>query len=64
MPVSDVSFNVCNNEIYLSISLHSRRKSIVFYSGIIAIIRSNELPDSPSARDTKSPSRVIAIIIR
>jgi hypothetical protein len=46
------------NETYLAISLHCWRKNIVFYSRIMAITR------SPGARDTKSYSRVIAIIIR
>jgi hypothetical protein len=42
-PVSNVSFSLSNNETYLSISLHSRRKSMVcinvFYSRIMAITR-------------------------
>jgi hypothetical protein len=52
-----------NNKTYLSISLHSRRKSIAFYSRLMAITRSDELRHSSAARDTKSSSRVIAIII-
>jgi hypothetical protein len=61
--VSNVSFNWSNNEIYLTISLHSRSKSIVFYSRIMA--RSDELRHSPATRDTKSPHEYpIAIIIR
>jgi hypothetical protein len=36
--ISNVSFSLSNNETYLSISLHSRRKSIVFYSRIMAIL--------------------------
>jgi hypothetical protein len=43
--------------------LFSRRKSIVFYSRIMAITRSDELRHSPPAHDTKSSSRVLAIII-
>jgi hypothetical protein len=53
-----------NNETYLSMSLHSRGKSIAFYSRIMAITRSDELGLSPAARDTKLSSRAIAIIIR
>jgi hypothetical protein len=53
-----------NNETYLSISLHSRRKSIVFYSRIMAITGSEELRHWPAPRDIKSASRVIAIIFR
>jgi hypothetical protein len=49
---------------YLSISLDSRRQSIVLYLRIMAVARSDELRHSPAARDTKSSSRVIAIIIR
>jgi hypothetical protein len=41
--------------VYLSFSLRSRRKSIVFYSRIMAITRSNELRHLPAARDTRSP---------
>jgi hypothetical protein len=37
---------------------------MVFYSRIMAITRSGELRHSLAARDTKSSSRVIAIIIR
>jgi hypothetical protein len=48
--LSNVSFNLSNDEIYLSISLHSRRKSIVFYSRIMAITRSDELRHSPAVR--------------
>jgi hypothetical protein len=59
-----VSFSLSNNETYLSISLHSCRKSIVFYSRIMAITPSGELRHSPLARYTKSSSRVIVIIIR
>jgi hypothetical protein len=44
-------FSLSNNETYLSISLHSRRKNIVFYSRIMAIPRSDELRHSPAARD-------------
>jgi hypothetical protein len=46
------SFSLSNNETYLSISLHSRRKSVVFYSRKMAINRLEELPHSPAARDT------------
>jgi hypothetical protein len=53
--ISNVSFSLSNNETYLSISLHSRRKSIVFYSRIMAITRSDELRHSLAARDTKHP---------
>jgi hypothetical protein len=54
--VSSVNqFSLSNNETYLSISLHSRRKSIVFYSRITAITRSDELRHSLAARDTKHP---------
>jgi hypothetical protein len=62
--VSNVSFSLFNNEIYLSISLHSRRKSIVIYLRIVAITRSDKLRHSPAASDTESSSPVIAIIIR
>jgi hypothetical protein len=71
MSVSNVSFSLSNHETYLSIALHSRKKSIVriLYfsfrnSRIMAIIRSAELRHSPAACDTKSSSRVTAIIIR
>jgi hypothetical protein len=50
--------------MYLSIFLHSRRKSIVFYSQVMAITHSDDLRHSLSARVTKSTSRVIAIITR
>jgi hypothetical protein len=50
--VSNVSLS--NNETYLSISLHSRGKSIVFYSRLMGITHSDELRHSPSARVTKS----------
>jgi hypothetical protein len=53
--ISNVSFSLSNNETYLSISLHSRRKSIVFYPRITAITRSDELRHSLAARDTKHP---------
>jgi hypothetical protein len=46
------------NGIYLSISLHTRRKSIVFYSRKMATTRSDELRHSPAARDTKSSSAI------
>jgi hypothetical protein len=61
---SNVSFSFSNNETILSIFRHSRRKSIIFYSRMMAITRSEELRQSPSTRDTKSASRVIRIIIR
>jgi hypothetical protein len=56
-------FSLSNNETYLSISLHSRRKNIVFYSRIMAIPRSDELRHSPAARD-KIILRSNSIIIR
>jgi hypothetical protein len=40
--VLNFSFSLSNNETYLSISVHSRRKSIVFFLQIIAITRSDE----------------------
>jgi hypothetical protein len=63
MSVSNVRFRLSNNETYLSISLQSCRKSIVFYSRIRAITCSDELRHSPAARDIKSSSQVIALII-
>jgi hypothetical protein len=61
-PVSNVSFSLSNNETYLSILFIVVEK--VFYSQIMTITRSDELCHSPATRDTKSSSRVIAIIIR
>jgi hypothetical protein len=55
--------SLSNNETYLSVPLYCRRKSIVFFSRIMDITCSDELRHMPSARDTKSVSRVIAIII-
>jgi hypothetical protein len=55
------SFSLFNNATYLSISLHSRRKSIVFYLRVMAITHSDELRHSPSVRDTKSSSSVIRV---
>jgi hypothetical protein len=59
-----VSFSLSNNETYLSISLYSRRNiiiyiyyiynSIILYSRIMAITRSDGLCHSPEARDTSS----------
>jgi hypothetical protein len=58
------SVSVCLIMKLIYLFFHSRRKSIVFYSPIMAITRSDKLRHSPTARDTKSSSRVIAIIIR
>jgi hypothetical protein len=44
------SFSLSNKGTYLSISLHSHRKTIVFYSRIMAITRSDELRHSPAAQ--------------
>jgi hypothetical protein len=43
--------------------LFSRRKSIVFYWRIMVITRLDELRHSPTARGTKSGSRVLIAII-
>jgi hypothetical protein len=56
MQSNNCSLSLSYNKTYLSISLHRRRKSIVFYLGVMTITHSNELCHLPSARDTKSSS--------
>jgi hypothetical protein len=48
-------FLFSNNETYLSISLHRRRKCILFYSRIMDITCSDKLRHSAAARAQNHP---------